>query len=58
LKRARLFLVAALAAGALGLTASPAAACQPEYCPECGIEPVDTFWRKHFGHDLSSCPWG
>lgn len=58
MKRARLLLVAAVAAAALGISAAPARACQPEYCPECSPEAqaVNTLWRKRFGHDLFWCP--
>lgn len=59
MKRARLFVVAAVAAAALGISAEPAAACQPEYCPECSPEAqaVNTLWRKRFGQDLFWCPY-
>lgn len=58
MKRARLVLVVAVAAAALGLPAAPALACQPEYCPECSPEAqaVNTAWRKRFGYDLFWCP--
>ena len=58
MKRARLIVVVAGAAAALGLSASPAAACQPEYCPECSAEAqaVNTVWKKRFGSDLFWCP--
>lgn len=53
----RCVVVVAVAAAALGLGAAPASACQPEYCPPCGYEPVDTFWEKRFGEPLFHCPW-
>ncbi len=54
MKRARLIVVVAVAAAALGFSAGPAAACQPEYCPECSPEAqaINTMWRKRFGQDL------
>lgn len=56
MKRARSIVVVAVAAAALGLPAAPAAACQPEYCPECSAEAINTAWRKRFGSNLLWCP--
>lgn len=58
MKRARLVVVVAVAAAALGVSVPPASACQPEYCPECSPEAqaVNTVWRKRFGGDLFYCP--
>lgn len=60
MKRARLFVVTAVAAASLGIAAAPASSCPPDdqmSCPPCGNEKIDAIWRKITGHDLFSCPW-
>ncbi|HEX2058144.1 MAG TPA: hypothetical protein VHI71_07220 [Actinomycetota bacterium] len=59
MKRIRLFVVAALAAASLGVTAAPASAsCPPEEGPCCPHDnPIDRLWVKLTGEHLFNCPW-
>jgi hypothetical protein len=59
-KRLRLFVVAALAAGALGLGAAPASACQPDGpcpCSERPTQTINSVWNKLTGKNLIYCTY-
>jgi hypothetical protein len=59
-KRLRLFVVIALAAGSLGLGAAPASACQPDGPCPCSDEPGRTLnskWRSLTGQNLFQCTY-
>ena len=57
MRHTRLLLVAVFATASLGITATPASACQPDVQGGCCENHwPNVLWRKYTGNDLYTCP--